>query len=343
MRTTRSPLVRPAVPDALPVDNATRRQFLSILAAAGLLSACGSDDTAAPASGGGTRTFVDVTGNGVEVPDVATRIVATNDQNAGAQLLSLGAPVVGIASRDGVIDPSIKAYFDVDDLVTVGEHFEPDIETIAGLRPDLIVHEGYQGAISMEDATLDELRQIAPVVGIDAFRPVEEVIGDHARLLGAAATARMDQQKAEFYEVLEELRAVLGDAWKDVVISLMVFNGDTMEAWAELGETDILTRVGTDVVPLMKDAALPENGGYIANISLGRIPEFSADIVMVDTSFGGAELLKNPIFQRLPAARAGQVVEIESSVSAVHFPGYVTFTKKMLEWMAGRDLRTDLV
>jgi len=325
-------------------DMATRRQFLGLAASAGLLTACGSVEKP-PEPVNETRGFVDVTGQEVTVPNLAKRIVATNDQNAGAQLLSLGAPVVGIASREGAIDPSIKAYFDVAGMTTVGEHYEPNVERIIALRPDLIVHEGYEGKVSIEDATLAKLRAIAPVVGIDAFRPIEEVMSDHARLLGPAALARLDQQQADFDAALSELKAVLGDRWSDVTISFVVSNGDALEAWAVdgLGETDVLSRLGVGVVPLMEKAALPENGGYLSGISLERIPEFSADIVLVDTSYLGKDVLSQPLFKQLPAARAGQIVEIDSSMSAAHLPGYVAFVRSMITWLDGRTLRTDLV
>ena len=82
---------------AAPTNESTRREFFGLVAAAGLIVAgCGGGDD--EGSAGGTRTFVDISGEPIEVPDRAERIVATNDQNAGAQLLSLGAPVVGIAS-----------------------------------------------------------------------------------------------------------------------------------------------------------------------------------------------------------------------------------------------------
>jgi ABC-type Fe3+-hydroxamate transport system substrate-binding protein len=322
----------------------TRREFLAFVAAGAALAACGAPGEE-PAAEPRTRTFIDVTGEGVRVPNRAARIVATNDQNAGAQLLSLEAPVVGIASRDGVMDPSITAYFDVDDVALVGEHFEPNVEAIAALRPDLIVHEGYEGEITLEPGTLAQLRALAPVVGIDTFRPIEDSMGDIARLLGPGATALLDQQQAAFASVLTELEAVLGERWHEVTASLFITNGDVLEAWAPdaLEPGDILSRVGVSWVPLMVEAGLPANGGYLQDISLERIPEFSADLLLVDTAFGGGRILRNPLFEALPAARVGQVIELDSRLAAGHYPGYLAIARELIERVGAMDLRTDLV
>lgn len=328
------------------VDAATRREFLAMMAAAGLLAACGDSGANGGATAPKTRDFVDVTGTPVKVPDQAKRIVATNDQNAGAQLLSLGAPVVGIASRDGVLDPSIAAYFDAEDIELVGEHFEPNVEAIVALRPDLIVHEGYEGKVTLPGEAMEQLQKVAPVVGIDVFRPIDEVMADFAELLGGGATARLDQQKAELAEATEELRAVLGDRWSEVSASFLISSGGTLEAWGPttLGATNLLDGLGVTWVPIMLEAEKPENGGYLAELSEERLPEFSADLVMVDVSFGGEVILDHPLFKALPATGAGQVIEFDTSeLTDTHYPGTVAIARYLTEQVAAMDLRTDLV
>ena len=65
------------------------------------------------------------------------------------------------------------------------------------MKPDLIVHEGFDGATTLQPATLTALQKIAPVVSIDAFRPIDEVMADYAALLGGGAIASLDQLQAE--------------------------------------------------------------------------------------------------------------------------------------------------
>lgn len=215
-------LDRPALLAPQPLDDdATRREFIAMLGAAALLVACG-DDGDGDTSGqddGATRAFVDVTGRSVEVPDRPRRIVAIHDINAGAQLLSLGAPVIGIATRDDGHRSDVTKYFDLDDIAEVGVTYAPNLEAIAALEPDLIVGEGFSGAGMdqfMDAGVQDRLTAIAPVVYIDTFRTVEEVMADFAELVGASATESVDDQQAEFESVLADLQDVLGDRWADV-------------------------------------------------------------------------------------------------------------------------------
>lgn len=340
----------------------TRRRFLlgsGGLLAAAALAACGAaPQAAAPTSApapamnapaqaeGATRDFVDVTGQKVQVPIRPTRIVAMHDINAGAQILSLGGPLVGIASRDGGMRADVTRYFDLSDVADVGIVYQPNLERIAELKPDLIVHEGFDGAVTISDgAVLTQLRAIAPVVGIDTFRPVEQVMADVSQLLGEAATVSLDSQRAEFETLLAELRALLGDRWRDVTGSMIAVNGGMLEAWGPtaLVPLDILTRLGVSWVPLMQEAGKPDNGGYLGEISMERLPEFNADLALVTTAYE-PEALDTPIFRQLPVVQAGQTIELSEETAGTHYPNYIFVAKHLLEGMhAIGELRTDLV
>jgi iron complex transport system substrate-binding protein len=271
-----------------PVTDIDRRGFLTGGIALGAIAVggCGSDETDTGAlAARRTRTFVDGTGASVQVPDRPRRIVATHDYNGGAQLLSLGAPVVGMAVRDdGNIEPAIKKYFDVDGISKVGVVYEPDVEAVAALRPDLIVHEATGGKMLFHsDGIVESLRRIAPVVAVDTFRPVEAVMADVARLLGGGAVAVLDQQKAEFDEQLGRLRRILGNRWQDVTASVVYYFEGQLRAYGPraLPETDILTRLGVRWAGPVAEAGKPGNEGVLDDISIERLREFDADLLVL--------------------------------------------------------------
>jgi iron complex transport system substrate-binding protein len=336
----------PVAPDLDIVDAATRREFLAMLAAAGLLAACGDGgggDGAAP--GGATRPFVDETGATIQVPDRPRRIVAIHDINAGGQLLSLGAPVVGISSRDDGFRRDITRYFDLDGVADVGLTYEPNLEAIAALEPDLIVGEGFDGGgMGFDQSLQSSLEAIAPVVYIDTFRPVEEVMADFAELLGGGAVARFDQQKAELDGKVAELRAILGDRWDEVTASLIALNVNGLEAWGptSLPELDLLTRVGAGWVPLQIEADQDPNGGYIGGISTERLPEFSADLIVVQTAYG-AEILDDPLYQALPAVQRGQVIEMAEPTAGSHFTNYRYVAGLLIDVLQSMTIDTTIV
>lgn len=331
------------------VDNATRRELLVGAAALLVAAACGQDDdpptAAAPApEEPRTRSFVDVTGNAVEVPTRPARIVATHDFNAGAQLLSLGAPVVGIPIREGAVDASMPKYFDVSKLNTVGAVYTPNVEAIAALRPDLIVHEGFRGKVTLKDELLGPLRAIAPVVGIDVFRPVAEVMASFAELVGGDAMATVERQAAELDGAVTRLRALLGDRWREMRVSYLNLSAAGVlntQGPATVPTIAILERLGVSFIPLMLEAARPENGGFLGKISNERLPEFDADLIVIGF-VGDPSLLDAPLYRNLAAVQAGQVVRVPDELRGNHYPNYLGTARFLLEQLSGRPLRTDL-
>jgi iron complex transport system substrate-binding protein len=324
------------------VDDLTRREFLIGAGLIALAPACGSGGENGDASGQ-TRTFADSTGREVEVPVRAQRIVAVHDGHAAGNLLSLGAPVVGMPTRGGEPDPSLVRFFDLDGIEYVGEYSEPNIEQVAALQPDLIVDYAPDGAFVYEDDTVERLRRIAPVVGIDTFRPVEEVMADFAELLGGDAHDRLEKQEIEFDKALADLRGLLGERWREVTASFMIsFSGELRTlAPGEIPVTDILDRLGVSWGPLVQEAARPEHNGYLGGISFERIPDFDADLLV--TQLYDESVAESPLYEQLAAVQADQVVELPEWSGGTHYINYTATTRLIFDELSGRDLRTDLV
>jgi iron complex transport system substrate-binding protein len=344
-----SNLLHPLMAAGTVVDELSRRRLLGGGAgiAALLLGGCGSDDTsdaAASSTPATTRGFVDATGEEIQVPVRPQRIVATHDLNGGSQILALGGPMIGCATRGDGFNEALSLYFDTAEIERVGEVYQPNIEAIAGLQPDLIVHEGFDGGMFFDgDDTLARLRAVAPVVAIDTFRPVDDVMADFADLLGEAATVAVEDQRRDYEAVLDELRDMYGEGWSDVTASYMSLN-DGLEAWGPtaLPVTQILTAVGVSWVPVMLEAGSEENGGYIGSISLERMDDFSADLIVVQTF--EPELLSESLFQQLPAVQAGQVVEVDTDLLGAHYPNYIAVAEALRDGLRLLgDIRTDIV
>ncbi|MGQ0776580.1 MAG: hypothetical protein ACT4NY_19500 [Pseudonocardiales bacterium] len=97
-----SPGSRSLATDLIPVADLTRRGFLTSVSAAGLLTACNSDDDGTGESGGGW-SFTDDRGVRVDLPSRPMRIAAY--ETAGAALINLGVrPVASFGS--GPVDQS---------------------------------------------------------------------------------------------------------------------------------------------------------------------------------------------------------------------------------------------
>jgi len=295
----------------------------------------------------GFRPFVDVTGEPICVPDVPERIVAIHDINAGAQVLSLGGPLVGMASREDGFRADVARYFDLEVIVDIGGVYEPNLERILELQPDLIVHEGFDGQLFLvDDEMLATLQSIAPVVAIDAFRPVEEVMADYQELLGDAATVALEDQQETFSGLLTDIEDILGDDWQNVTASYVdLANDGTLQIWGPtaLVPLDILTRVGVTWVPIQQEAGSEENGGFIGGFSLERIDELNADLTLVDVRFT-PDTVDNPLYQQLTAVQAGQVIILDEPFSGTHYPNYIATAEMLLDGLTALDdIDTDLV
>ena len=349
----------------MPVRNPSRLLLALLAVFALLVAACGDDDSAADdateeptapsedsdaadigddeSGTDGTRTFVDVAGEEIEVPDVPERIVAIHDINAGVHLLSLGAPVVGIATREDGARTDVTRYFDLDGIEEVGLTYEPNIEAIAALEPDLIVGEGFDGAGMdqfMTEGIQESLEQIAPVVYIDTFRPVEEVMADFEELVGDAATESVDDQEAEFEAAFAELRDLLGDGWPDVAVSA-VFSGEPLgiPGPANQVETEILSRLGVSFTDVVRDV---EGEGGFGELSSERIPELESDLLVVTTAFD-QNILDNPLYQALRVVQAGQVYEIDEPTAGTHWQNYTAVAEDLTAALSAMDFDTGLV
>ncbi len=294
----------------------------------------------------GFRPFVDAREVTVCVPDMAERIVSTHDYNSGVQLLSLGAPVIGMVSRGGEFTPDVTQFFDTSELVDIGNYTEPNIERILELQPDLIVTYVFtSGDVAfLEPDVVEQLEAIAPFVTIDAFRPVEEVMTDYQELLGDAATVQLDELQAEFESLMSEIEDVLGDDWSDVTMGFVDFNtsSGSFQAWGptRLVPLDILTRAGVNWVPVQLEAE--EEGGYAGGFSIETIDLFSGDLLLVNTVFTDA--LNNEIISQFPAIQEDQFINLDVPYAGSHYLNYIALAKLILEDLqAIEEFNVDLV
>ena len=138
---------------------------LAACLAAGLLAACGDDgdEPAAATTAGGPVSAVDHTGRTIKLDKPAERVVSA-DWTSAEIALALGVVPVAVGDRDTYRNwvgagPDLPA-----SVAEIGARYEPSLEKIAALKPDLIVQES-----SELGSGRDKLEAIAPVAGLDAY------------------------------------------------------------------------------------------------------------------------------------------------------------------------------
>ncbi|MGV9845495.1 ABC transporter substrate-binding protein [Streptomyces fungicidicus] len=183
-------------------------------AAALVLAACGTTEPAADDAKESTEaiTLTDASGAEVELDGPAEKVVGT-EWNVVEHLVSLGVDPVGVADVKGykTWDAAVPLKNEPKDIGTRGE---PSMDTIASLKPDLIV-----ATTDLQPNALKQLRKIAPVLEVksaDAADPIGRML-ENVDLIAEATgtTERAVTLKKDFETTLAEGRKALADAGLD--------------------------------------------------------------------------------------------------------------------------------
>lgn len=154
----------------IPILRRRRLQLVAVaLMSAVAIGACGSDDddtaasNSAAAAPAGPVSIADHTGKTIRLDKPAERVVSL-DWTSAEIALGLGVAPVAVGDRDTYRN-WVGAGEDLPaSTASIGARYEPSLEKIAALKPDLIVQESGELAKGR-----DKLEAIAPTAGLDAY------------------------------------------------------------------------------------------------------------------------------------------------------------------------------
>ncbi|OZE82686.1 hypothetical protein CH305_09105 [Rhodococcus sp. 15-649-2-2] len=324
------------LPCAVPapsVEAATRREFLTLLGAAGLLTACsatGSAENSAPT----TRSFTGAFGE-VDYPLSPERLLAIYATDTDMALtLGLSVAAAYATSSGGAFPPYQASRLEgVKSLAT----YPPNFEEIAELGPDLILHTSasYSGA-----EEYDTLSAIAPVFSLPEEFSDGSGWRNQLRLIADAfdradiADRFISEYDARAAAVAERMSA----RWNGARFAYVgpMDAGVFYIAQANMQTNQVLHE---DLGLAFADAVPPDVESRRSDISYEEIGMLSdADIIVlrVNPVEGGVEpnlaqsagLIQSPLWQALPAARAGNVFTIDGDL----FYGSPLTAQANLDW-----------
>jgi len=299
------------------VDDATRREFIALLGAAGLLAACGDngDGGGDAAADTDTRSIDHALGT-TAVPADPQAVVALGIAFEALLVLGITPAAIGdrsarVAETYGELLPDV----DLDAIPTIGDAYEPNIEAVAAQRPDLIVGDEFIGDF------YEDLSAIAPTVLVgylsnggwrERFPAIADAVG---------RADRVEAIDAEYQAVIDGLPESLGD-------EVVAFVRD---AGPEAFRIDSLPAAFPGSVA--EDAGIPtlqpegvgefnQDSGFLeaSAENLGAL-DGATLIVLADNSFYDPEvadslsvLEQNPLWATLPAVQAGRVIQIPGPI-----------------------------
>jgi iron complex transport system substrate-binding protein len=219
----------------------------------------------------GMKRFANQFGT-TEVPVAPRCVVSLHDFSLTTQLLELGITPCGSSGRKRLFDETIfrgaSQRYDTSTIRYVGTHQAPDIETIAALKPDLIV------GLSYHKALRDKLSNIAPVV----LLPVRE----KGILVYAEQLADLVGKRARYLELQKEYRGLVGEFAKRVddpdaiTVTPIEIYRDGFRIIGRGGMEQVIADFGLGHVPAY------ENSSRDIPYSLERLSDFDSDVI-IDT------------------------------------------------------------
>lgn len=297
------------------------------IALSGLLAAC----LAVPALA--EDVTIDTAQGAVTLPAQPARIAAY-DVAAIDSLHALGADPVAVP--DNIF---ISYLSDIAASATkVGTLFEPDLEALAGVGPDLIVVGGRSA--TQRDSVAQVATAIDMTIGPDLVQDAKARITAYGTLLGKEAEA--EALNASIDDKLAEVAAA-GEGKGSALIVLT--NGPKLSAYGEGSRFGWILDVAglTDVASEFRPKEGEEVASHGNSISHEFIAEQNPDwLIVLDRGAAIGEdgpsaqtTLSNPLVEGTTAWKEGQVIYLSPAVLYIGAGGYQGLTSLLDELIAG--------
>jgi iron complex transport system substrate-binding protein len=295
----------------------------SILLIALVLAACSgaaqpsSDPSATADLGSSSRTIEHAAGT-TEVPADAEAVIGLDGPHA-VPLIALGiTPVAASESLEAQLTGMqhlLPEDVDLDEIESIGDGYDPSLERIAVVAPDLIIGDEFHADF------YDEMSAIAPTVLVEyganggwreRFSAIAEAVGREAEAeeVDAAYDDVIAGLPAELADLTVAFVRPSGDGNFRIDSGAAAFPGSVAEdaAISTLAFPDDIGEVseGSGFVEVSG-----ENLGVIAEADLVVVADFT---VIGDERTGVEQLADNPLWAELPPVQDGRVLEVPGLV-----------------------------
>ena len=241
------------------------------------------------------------------VPDEPKRIVVLDATFNLNMALELGLPVVG-APLFGIQNPKLQAMAQEAAVTDIGSANEPSIERIIALQPDLIL-----GDAAMHAQAYDLATQLAPTVLVNA-QDWKEFFATIAAATGTSGKA--DEAFKAYEERAAEIKARMPDVKVSVLRVMPCGFHVYVDGPAAYAPFAVMHDAGVkrSAYETVTDATILKRPDWESLAQLdGDILLYMVGSPYDDESDGTleAETLANPLWQMLPAVKAGRAYKVD--------------------------------
>ncbi|MFD0682506.1 MULTISPECIES: ABC transporter substrate-binding protein [unclassified Paenibacillus] len=287
---------------------------LMLLTAACGQTAAGDKNTAKPENGAAgsaepARTVKHAMGQ-TELKGTPKRVVILTNEGTEA-LLALGIKPVGAVKAFTGNPWYDHTKAELEGVTPLGEESQPNIELIAGLKPDLII-----GNKLRQEKIYDQLNAIAPTVFSETLRG--EWKGNFS-LYAEAVNKKVEGDKiiAAFDKRIEDFKTKAGPEKLSKTVSVVRFMAGKTRIYLQ----DTFTGIIFKQIGIARPAPKSKET-FVDEIGKERLPEAEADMMLYftyDTGDGKGtkqeqEWLNDPLWKNLNVVKSGNVHRVDDVI-----------------------------
>ncbi|MGG1327943.1 iron-siderophore ABC transporter substrate-binding protein [Bacillus tropicus] len=287
--------------------------FVFLLAFSLLLSACGKSNTKEDTKEDTKKEMITVEHamGKTEVPANPKRVVILTNEGTEA-LLELGVKPVG-AVKSWTGDPWYPIIKDkMKDVKVVGDEGQVNVETIASLKPDLII-----GNKMRHEKVYEQLKAIAPTVFSETLRGEWK---DNFKFYAKALNKEKEGQKvlADYDKRMKDLKAKLGDKVNQEISMVRFMPGDVRIYHGDTFSGVILKELG-----FKRPGDQNKDDFAERNVSKERISAMDGDVLFYFTFDKGnekkgseleKEYINDPLFKNLNAVKNNKAYKVDDVI-----------------------------
>ncbi|MGN7196619.1 ABC transporter substrate-binding protein [Bacillus mycoides] len=288
--------------------------FVFLLAFSLLLSACGKSNNKEESTKEDNKKemiTVEHAMGKTEVPANPKRVVILTNEGTEA-LLELGVKPVG-AVKSWTGDPWYPHIKDkMKDVKVVGDEGQVNVETIASLKPDLII-----GNKMRHEKVYEQLKAIAPTVFSETLRGEWK---DNFTFYAKALNKEKEGQKVltDYEKRMKDLKGQLGDKVNQEISMVRFMPGDVRIYHGDTFSGVILKELG-----FKRPGDQNKDDFAERNVSKERISAMDGDVLFYFTFDKGnekkgseleKEYINDPLFKNLNAVKNGKAYKVDDVI-----------------------------
>ncbi|EOO23975.1 Iron(III) dicitrate-binding protein [Bacillus cereus BAG1X2-3] len=288
--------------------------FVFLLAFSMLLSACGKSNNKEESTKEDNKkevVNVEHAMGKTEVPANPKRVVILTNEGTEA-LLELGVKPVG-AVKSWTGDPWYPHIKDkMKDVKVVGDEGQVNVETIASLKPDLII-----GNKMRHEKVYEQLKAIAPTVFSETLRGEWK---DNFKFYAKALNKEKEGQKviSDYESRMKDLKGKLGDKVNQEISMVRFMPGDVRIYHGDTFSGVILKELG-----FKRPGDQNKDDFAERNVSKERISAMDGDVLFYFTFDKGnekkgseleKEYINDPLFKNLNAVKNGKAYKVDDVI-----------------------------